>query len=374
MPTTSPRRVAQQRVAPGDRAALAGAGDDVALVVGERLLLAAQHAREVVAPRGAVLLGDDGVVPVAADQLAVLVAEQLAAVAVEQLDGLVGAQDEQDRARDVEVVLGARLGELALGDVDHHALAAARAGRRRRARSCRAPTPRRREPSAAIRRYSRSNRSARPRSCAAPPPAPARGRRGAGARSTARARRRSARRGSRAGPRSAGETNSNGKPWLPPRDVGHRRDLFEQARGSGDLRVRAPPAYAPRRKTNRWIGALALGREIHDDLAHAVRRRRSLLQHGREVAISRRTATLSPSIVAAKRRMPAARAAVASSRASSVPRPRPWNGSPTTIANSAVSGCVWRGATQRATPTIVSGSSASTAASARWLWPSTSVR
>ena len=52
------RHVAQQRVAPRDRAALACPGDDVALVVGERLLLLAQHASEVVArgrrgrPRG----------------------------------------------------------------------------------------------------------------------------------------------------------------------------------------------------------------------------------------------------------------------------------------------------------------------------------
>ena len=52
--------------------------------------------------------------------------------------------------------------------------------------------------------------------------------------------------------------------------------------------------------------------------------------------ISRRAASLSPSIVAAKRRMPTASAASASAVASA--RPRPWfcHGSPTTIAISAV--------------------------------------
>ena len=90
-------------------------------------------------------------------------------------------------------------------------------------------------------------------------------------------------------------------------------------------------------------------------------------------AIRRRTATFSPAIVAEKRRIPAARAAVASSRASSEPRPRPCNGSPTTIANSAVSGVPGK-RTQRATATIDSGSSASTATSAMWSRPSTSVR
>ena len=86
-----------------------------------------EHALEVVAARPAVLLGHDRVVPVEADQLAVLVAQQLAPVAVEQLDGLVDPQDEQDRPGDVEVVLRAGLGELALGDVDHHALGVQRA-------------------------------------------------------------------------------------------------------------------------------------------------------------------------------------------------------------------------------------------------------
>ena len=113
--------VAQQGVAPGDRAPLARAGDDVALVVGE-LLVAAQGALEGGPPRGAVLLGDDDVVPVAADQVAVAVAEQLAAVAVEQIDRLIGAQDEQDRPGHVEVVLRARLGQLAVGDVEEDAL------------------------------------------------------------------------------------------------------------------------------------------------------------------------------------------------------------------------------------------------------------
>ena len=119
---TWPRSPRSRRVAPRDRAPLAGAGDDVALVVGV-LLLAAQGALEVGPPPGAVLLGDDDVVPVAAEQVALAVAEQLAAVAVEQVDRLVGAQDQQDRAGDVEVVLGARLGELARGDVDQQALA-----------------------------------------------------------------------------------------------------------------------------------------------------------------------------------------------------------------------------------------------------------
>ena len=67
------------------------------------------------------------------------------------------------------------------------------------------------------------------------------------------------------------------------------------------------------------------------------------------VRISRRAASLSPSIVAAKRRMPAASAASASACVSAVPRPWSCHGSPTTIAISAVPGRSGR-RTQRARP------------------------
>ncbi len=85
------------------------------------------------------------------------------------------------------------------------------------------------------------------------------------------------------------------------------------------------------------------------------------------------TAWLSASVVATKRRMPTARAAAASSPMSAAPSPRPCSGSATMIANSAL---VASGSArmQRATATICSGSSASTATSATWRTPSTSVK
>ena len=238
------RRVAQQRVAPGDRVALAAAGEHVALVVGERLALAAEHALEVVAARRAVVLGDDGVVPVLADQLPVLVAEQLAAVAVEQLDGLVGAQDEQDRARHVEVVLRAVLGELALGDVDHHALGVRRAAVVVAHDRVALPHPLDRavggdqavlavELDLVLERAHLLHR------------ARARDRPDADDRPTAPAPRPSARPGSRAAARSGGRRTRTatqaptGPHTTPPAPV-------PPGCGSGDRRVRAPPEYAPR--------------------------------------------------------------------------------------------------------------------------------
>ena len=263
-------RVAQQRVAPGDRAALAGAGDDVALVVGERLLVARSTRWKFVAPGLAVVLGDDGVVPVPADQLAVLVAEQLAAVAVEQLDGLVGAQDEQDRAGDVEVVLGARLGQLALGDVDHHALGVR--GAAVVVADDRVALP---DPHDASRRRRSGGTRGRTRSragrCASPPSARPRGRPDADARPTAPARPPSARRGSRAPPRS-GERRTRTATQAPTGPHTTPPAPAPPGSGSGDRRVRAPPAYAPRAEPNRKLGYAASSRRPRARRADDARR------------------------------------------------------------------------------------------------------
>ena len=255
MPITWPRSPRSSGVAPRDRAPLPGAGDDVALVVGE-LLLAAQRALEVGPPPGAILLGDDDVVPVAADQVALAVADQLAAVAVEQVDRLVGAQDEQDRAGDVEVVLGARLGELARGDVDQQALAGLAAGRRRRARRCRAPRPRPtgRRPGSG---------GTRGRSCRSRPGARARRRSSSSTRSRSSGCRRSNHSCGSATKRSAGKPSRSsicgdsvartgspppsGRCTTPPVPV-------RSARDSGDLRACSSSPVRTGRESNRCIG------------------------------------------------------------------------------------------------------------------------
>ena len=101
-----PGGVAQARDLPGDLAPQPRARQHLALVVVDRILLGEQPTQCLT--RGGALLGrHDLGEPVGAHELAARVLEHLAALAVEERDHAVRGQDHEQRARNVEVGLGA---------------------------------------------------------------------------------------------------------------------------------------------------------------------------------------------------------------------------------------------------------------------------
>ena len=121
----APVLVVEDRVVPRQRPQLAAARDHVGLGRGvARRDVAGDEALEVGAPLVHLLRGGAGGEPVTAHEVALVVAEQLVPGVVEHLDVAGGIEDEDHRAGEVEVALGAvtllaqpPLRALAIGDV-----------------------------------------------------------------------------------------------------------------------------------------------------------------------------------------------------------------------------------------------------------------
>ena len=355
-PTTSPALVAQQRSLPGDRAPLARARDDVALVVGRTASSPRTSALRSGAARAArSSSGDDDVVePVRADQLAARVAEQLAAVAVEQVDRPVGVAGRAGRAGDVEVATArGRARDSRTVIVDQHALR--RAGRPRAAIVSTVPHP---DDAAvgcdqpvlavagAVAVASRLAALARPgtRSRLAGRSAPPHG---SGPRPNAlvggpagEVLERGVDVDERVGVRHAHRDPRHRAPPAPVEQVAESVDREPERSSRGTVASERAPGIGPRAQPTYAASSTS-------DLAHAARRR------GPPRAARERAHQPPGGLVVAEHRGgeaadAAARAASASARASARPRPWPCHGSPTTIAISAVCGRSGR-RTQRAT-------------------------